>query len=133
MGHQHLVEGVHVVVLAHHRDRELEQVEELADRVVYLLDGKIHFEASVDGLMDATGEATLERAIVKLLSTPVLRDPVRVEPKGIGYGFEDPRIEALTPAQKHLLRFGPGNGQMVRHALRSIAAALGIPKERLPN
>ena len=85
------------------------------------------------GYGNTSFDATLERAIVKLLSTPVLRDPVRVEPKGIGYGFEDPRIEALTPAQKHLLRFGPGNGQMVRHSLRSIAAALGIPRERLPN
>ena len=78
-------------------------------------------------------DATLERAIVKLLSTPVLSESVRVEPHGIGYRFEDPRIEALTPAQKHLLRFGPGNGQVVRQALRNIAIALGIPKERLPN
>jgi DUF3014 family protein len=85
------------------------------------------------GYGNTSFDATLERAIVKLLSTPVLREPVRVEPKGIGYRFEDPRIEALTPAQKHLLRFGPGNGQMVRQALRNIAAALGIPKERLPN
>ena len=78
-------------------------------------------------------DATLERAIVKLLSTPVLGEPVRVEPHGIGYRFEDPRIEALTPAQKHLLRFGPDNGQVVRQALRNLAVALGIPKERLPN
>jgi Protein of unknown function (DUF3014) len=85
------------------------------------------------GYGNTSFDATLERAIVKLLSTPVVREPVRVEPHGIGYRFEDPQIEALTPAQKHLLRFGPGNGQMVRHALRSIAVALGIPKERLPN
>ncbi len=78
-------------------------------------------------------DATLERAIVKLLATPTVRDPVHVVPKGIGYGFEDPRIEGLTPAQKHLLRFGPANVEVVKQALRNIAAALGIPKERLPS
>jgi hypothetical protein len=78
-------------------------------------------------------DATLERAIVKLLATPTVREPIRVVPKGIVYGFEDPRIEGLTPAQKHLLRFGPANAEVVKQALRNIAAALGIPKERLPS
>ena len=57
---------------------------------------------------------------------------VPVVPHGIGYAFENPRIEGLTPAQKHLLRFGPNNGQVVKQALRNIATALGIPKDRLP-
>lgn len=77
-------------------------------------------------------DRTLERAIVKLLATPTLREPVRVVPRGIVYGFEDPRLEGLSPAQKHLLRFGPDNARIVQQALRNIAAALGIPKERLP-
>jgi len=77
-------------------------------------------------------DATLEHAIVTLLQTPRVRDPIRVVPKGIGYAFDDDRLEALTPAQKHLLRMGPANAQAVQQALRNIAAALGIPKERLP-
>jgi hypothetical protein len=77
-------------------------------------------------------DRTIERAIVKLLSTPTPVEPVRVVPKGIVYGFEDPRLEGLSPAQKHLLRLGPENGRIVRQALRNIAAALGIPQERLP-
>jgi len=77
-------------------------------------------------------DATFESAIIKLLSTPTLKDPVRVVPHGIGYAFEDPKLEALSPAQKHLLRFGPANAQVVQQALRNIAVAAGIPRERLP-
>lgn len=84
------------------------------------------------GYGNASFDRTLERAIVKLLATPPLREPVRVVPRGIVYGFEDPRLEGLSPAQKHLLRLGPENARVVQQALRNLAAALGIPKERLP-
>lgn len=46
----------------------MSEVQELADRVVYLLDGRIHFEASVEGLLHATGEPTLERAIARTMT-----------------------------------------------------------------
>lgn len=47
----------------------MSEVHELADRVVYLLDGRIHFEASVDGLLDVTGESSLERAIARMMTS----------------------------------------------------------------
>lgn len=77
-------------------------------------------------------DRTLERAIVLLLQTPVVNDPIRVEPHGIGYGFADPKLEDLAPAQKQLLRMGARNVRTVQTALRSIALALGIPASRLP-
>jgi hypothetical protein len=77
-------------------------------------------------------DRTLERAIVLLLQTPVVTDPIRVEPHGIGYGFADPKLEDLAPAQKQLLRMGAKNARTVQAALRSIALALGIPATRLP-
>ena len=68
-----------------------------------------------------------------LLKTPVIDDPVRIEPLGgTGYGFADPQLEALTPAQKHLLRAGPRNVRTIHSSLRAIAVALGIPAGRLP-
>jgi Cu-processing system ATP-binding protein len=45
----------------------MSEVEELADVVIYLLDGRIDFERSVTELMDGTGEATLERAIARMM------------------------------------------------------------------
>lgn len=78
-------------------------------------------------------DRTLERAIVLLLETPVVNDPVRVEPHGIGYGFADARLEDLAPAQKQLLRMGPRNVRAIQSSLREIALALGIPVQRLPS
>ncbi len=77
-------------------------------------------------------DRTLERTIVLLLSTPVVDGPIRLEPRGIGYGFADPKLEALTGGQKQLLRMGPRNQRVVQTSLRAVALALGIPAERLP-
>ena len=54
------------------------------------------------------------RANATILATP---DPPAEIPlvAGVGgYAYADPRLEALTPAQKHLLRMGPANLQKVR-------------------
>lgn len=79
-------------------------------------------------------DRTLERALVLLLETPVPDGAVRmrVEPRGILYGFADPGLEALTAAQKQLLRMGPRNVRTIQSSLREIALALRIPAERLP-
>jgi hypothetical protein len=77
-------------------------------------------------------DRTLERAIVLLLNTPVPDDPIAVEPKGIGYGYANAKLENLAPAQKQLLRMGPQNARAIQRQLREIALALGIPSERLP-
>ena len=83
------------------------------------------------GYVDVPFDRTLERAIVLLLKTPVLADPVALKPRSVGYVFADPRVEALTPAQKQLLRFGGRNVEIVQRALRQIGLALGIPAQRL--
>jgi Protein of unknown function (DUF3014) len=75
---------------------------------------------------------TLERAIVALLNTPALDGSEALKPKGIGYGYADPRLESLTPAQKQLLRMGPRNVRVIKAKLRDIALALGIPPAHLP-
>jgi Protein of unknown function (DUF3014) len=84
------------------------------------------------GAPDGTFDQSLEKAIVTLLETPVLDEPVRVEPRGVGYGFADPKLEGLTAAQKQLLRMGPANVRLVQTSLRTIALELGIPPDRLP-
>ena len=81
---------------------------------------------------DQPFDRVLERAIVLLLKTPVEEGPVRVEPRGIVYGFADEDLEDLTPAQKQLLRMGPRNARAVQRTLHAMALALGIPSERLP-
>jgi hypothetical protein len=85
------------------------------------------------GRPDTTFDATLERAIVLLLSTPIVDEPIRVKPHGAtGYEFDAPNLEALPAAQKQFLRMGPRNLRSVQSSVRAIALALGIPAERLP-
>lgn len=43
-------------------------VEELADEIVFLLDGKIYFKGSVDALKKQTNQTNLEHAIANLIS-----------------------------------------------------------------
>jgi hypothetical protein len=84
------------------------------------------------GYPETLFDRTLERAIVLLLTTPIPSGRVAVHPAGVVYGFADPKLEALTPSQKLLIRFGPDNQRAVQSSLRAIALALGIPPERLP-
>jgi Protein of unknown function (DUF3014) len=84
------------------------------------------------GSADVSFDTTLERAIVALLKTPILENPIPLKPKGIGYAYVDERLESLTAAQKQLLRMGPRNVGIINRGLRSIALALGIPASHLP-
>jgi hypothetical protein len=84
------------------------------------------------GFPDTPFDRTLEGAIVQLLATPIPSESLRVEPKGIVYGYADQRLESLSGAQKQLLRMGPRNARLVQDSLRRIALALGIPESRLP-
>lgn len=45
----------------------MSEIQELADDVVYLLEGKIHFRKTVPELLDETGMPTLERAIASII------------------------------------------------------------------
>ena len=84
------------------------------------------------GSTDAGFDATLERAIVVLLETPVVEGDVRLVPRGALYAYADPRLEALLPAQKQLIRTGPRNTRLMQAKLREIALALGLTEDRLP-
>ncbi len=66
----------------------------------------------------------LERALQALTAVPVLREDVALVPHAIGFRYEDPALEALTPAQKQFLRIGPRNVRIVQGKLRELQAAL---------
>jgi DUF3014 family protein len=84
------------------------------------------------GAPNSSFDRTLARAIVALLETPIVDNPPRLRPKGIGYAYADGRLEDLTAAQKQLLRMGPRNVRVIKARLREIAVALGIPPTQLP-
>lgn len=43
------------------------EVEELADNIVFLIDGRVRFHGAIDALRERTGEARLERAVARLM------------------------------------------------------------------
>lgn len=75
---------------------------------------------------------TLLRAIVEILKTPVVHESIALEKKIISYAMADPKLEELSLAQKHLLRMGPENLQLIQAKLREIALALGFTENELP-
>ena len=70
----------------------------------------------------------LAKAIQTLLATPVVDGEIELRPKVVTYAFADPRLESLSPAQKHFLRMGPRNVRLIQGELRTLAGALGVPE-----
>src|SRR5262245_33913817 len=78
------------------------------------------------GFPEGDFDRVLERAMATLLTTPPIPADVALNEKVLSYGFVDPDIEALPPAQKQLLRMGPDNMRIVSTKLREIAVQLGL-------
>jgi hypothetical protein len=75
---------------------------------------------------------TLLRAIVAVLRAPAVDEPIEVEKGVVSYIMKDPKLEDLDEVEKHLLRMGPENVQLVQAKLREIALALGFTEAQLP-
>ncbi len=69
-------------------------------------------------------DAPLAQAIDRLLLTPIPQRDLALQRKIKTYRFADPRLEALSPVEKHLLRMGPANARKVQSKLRLLRAEL---------
>ncbi len=76
------------------------------------------------GYPDGDFNARLIEVIDSLLSTPEIREPLRLIKPEAFYLFSNPDLEALPAGQKALLRMGPMNAQRVKEKLREIRTAL---------
>ena len=77
-------------------------------------------------------DRTLRRAIVNLLETPIVEEPILLRPSPSGYEYADPALQSLSRAQQQLLRMGPENTRRIQETLRAIALELGIAESALP-
>jgi hypothetical protein len=66
----------------------------------------------------------VQRALAVVAATPDTPETIPLMKTVSGYGYANPDLEALAPAQKHLLRMGPANVAKVRAAVNGFAAAL---------
>jgi len=84
------------------------------------------FDAAYAELGHAPGEfdQTFSRALARLLATPAPPRRFELVRQKQSFAFADPRLEALAPAQKVLIRMGPDNRAKVQAALEAFRAAL---------
>jgi hypothetical protein len=75
-------------------------------------------------------DQALQRATQRMLEVPRVRGEVEVVPRGAVWAYKDASLEALTPAQKHLLRMGPKNVARIQDKLRELSNALELKLAR---
>ena len=73
--------------------------------------------------MSGTVDDLVRRALQQVIAVPVVEGDVRVVPKGAGYAYADPRLEALPPVSKLLLRMGPETVRRVQGLARELTAS----------
>ena len=84
------------------------------------------FQQSYEELGNPNGlfNSRLLEIIDHLLSTPDVKEPVRLVQPSVYYKFADPNLEALSAGQKLLIRMGPENAGAIKSKLREIQAEL---------
>ncbi len=78
------------------------------------------------GIPDGDFQEVLARAVRNLLAVEVPQGPLEVREAVDRYVYADGRIEALTPAAKHLYRMGPENARRLQAKVREIADRLDL-------
>jgi len=78
------------------------------------------------GFPEGDFDPVLERAMHELITTPAISNEIALREKVITYQFVDPNVEALSGAQKQLLRMGPENMRIVQNKLKDIAVQLAL-------
>lgn len=73
-----------------------------------------------------TFDAAFTQAVDRLAAVPITDGPREVVQAevGVGYAWADPKLEALSPAEKHLLRMGPRNARAVVKHLQAFREAM---------
>jgi hypothetical protein len=76
------------------------------------------------GYPDRRLDDVAQKALARLVSAPIVEGAIELRPKGALYTFADPKLEALGPVEKHLLRMGPRNTKLIQAKALEIAAEL---------
>ena len=63
-------------------------------------------------------------ALNQILSAPINNDPIELTQESVQYKYANPKLEALPPIQKQLLRMGPENTQIIQNKVRLLREKL---------
>ncbi len=64
------------------------------------------------------------KAAAEILSAPVVDQPIALVRPSVNYKYADPRLEALNPVHKQMLRMGPENTQIIQNKVRRLVEGL---------
>ncbi len=78
------------------------------------------------GHPDADFDTALNRAVRRILDTPVVEQEIALVSRSVAFEFTDPALQVLAPVQQQALRMGPRNLRLVQRTLRELADALGL-------
>jgi hypothetical protein len=78
------------------------------------------------GYVNLPFDERLARALGQLVDVPAQEGDVMLKATSVTFQYADPELEALSPAQKHMLRMGPHNMRLVQTKLRAFARAAGL-------
>lgn len=76
------------------------------------------------GYGDRRFDDVVFQAIGRLLETPILEGPIQLIRPVVMYKFADEKLEALSAAQKQLIRMGPRNTRLLRAKISEVALEL---------
>lgn len=74
-------------------------------------------------------DEVLSQAVRRVLAAEVPEGPIELVEKGAVFHYADPRLEALSELEKHLIRMGPTNTKAVQESARIFARAAGLAVE----
>lgn len=69
------------------------------------------------------------KAAAEILAAPVIEEPIALIKPSIRYKFADPRLEALNPVHKQMIRMGPENTRIIQSKVRMLVEELANLKE----
>jgi len=101
-------------------------------RLYWLLSPTLQEAYKELGYPNKVFQKTLVMAMAEMLKVPILDQNIEVEQEVVAYKIVDPRLESLNPTQKHLLRMGPENVEIIQAKLRELAKELGVADSELP-
>jgi hypothetical protein len=85
-------------------------------------------EAYVELGYPGTWDEAVRTAVRVVLATPAVPEQPALARDVVTYRYLDPELEGLAPAQKLVLRAGPGNAERLKSKVRELASAAGIAR-----
>lgn len=73
---------------------------------------------------NARFDSVWQAAVTRLVNAPLVPADAKLVAKGALYAYEDPALEGLSAAEKHLLRMGPKNQKVIQDKLKAINEAI---------